>query len=48
MIRHLELIFEAERLPPPHQQGFIMAPRKKGSISEGFEIPGNLYRFLSH
>jgi hypothetical protein len=31
MIRHLELILEAERLPPPHQQGFIMAAEEKGN-----------------
>jgi hypothetical protein len=25
IIRHLKLTFEAERPPPPHQQGFLMA-----------------------
>ncbi len=30
IIRHLELTFEAERPPPPHQQGFLMAAEEKG------------------
>jgi len=30
MIRPLELTFEAERPPPPHQQGFLMAAEEKG------------------
>jgi hypothetical protein len=30
MIRHLELTFEAERPPLPHQQGFLMAAEEKG------------------
>jgi hypothetical protein len=29
IIRHLELTFEAERPPPPHQQGFLMAAEEK-------------------
>jgi hypothetical protein len=38
MIRPLELTFEAEWPPPPHQQGFLWQPRKKRSISEGFFV----------
>jgi len=30
ILRHLELTFEAERPPPPHQQGFLMAAEEKG------------------
>ncbi len=30
IIRHLELTFEAERPPPPHQQEFLMAAEEKG------------------
>ncbi len=30
IIRHLELNFEAERPPTPHQQGFLMAAEEKG------------------
>ncbi len=30
IIRHLELTFEAERPPPPHQQGFLMAAEGSG------------------
>jgi hypothetical protein len=30
IIRHLELTFEAERPPPPHQQRFLMAAEEKG------------------
>jgi len=30
IIRHLELTFEAERPPQPHQQGFLMAAEEKG------------------
>jgi len=30
IIRHLEVTFEAERPPPPHQQGFLMAAEEKG------------------
>jgi len=30
IIRHLELTFEAERLPPPHRQRFLMAAEGKG------------------
>ncbi|HDZ39510.1 MAG TPA: acid--CoA ligase [Marinobacter sp.] len=30
IIRHLELTFEAERPPPPHQQEFLMAAEGSG------------------
>jgi hypothetical protein len=30
IIRHLELTFEDERPPPPHQQGLLMAAEEKG------------------
>ena len=30
IIRHLELTFETERPPPPHQQGFLMAAEESG------------------
>ena len=29
IIRHLELTFEAEWPPPPHQQGFLVAAEEK-------------------
>jgi hypothetical protein len=32
IIRSLELSFEAARLPPPHQQGFLMAAGGKGRV----------------
>jgi hypothetical protein len=32
MIRHLELVFEAERLPPPHQQELLMAAEEKVDV----------------
>ncbi len=34
IIRHLELTFEAERPPPPHQQGFLMAAEESGERAE--------------
>ena len=30
IIHHLKLTFVAERPPPPHQQGFLMAAEEKG------------------
>jgi len=30
IVRHLELTFEAERPPPPHQQELFMAAEEKG------------------
>ena len=33
MTRHLELTFESKQPIPPHQQGFLMAAEKKGSLN---------------